>query len=53
MGKGEYLAINLFAHCASSQFVIQVIRLAIHSGSLQHNKMGEWVMEIDYGTTSA
>ena len=53
MGKGEYLDNYLFAHYTSSQFVIQVICMAIHSGTLQHNKMGGWIKGFNFGTTSA
>ena len=53
MGKGEYLDNYLLAHYASSAFVVYVICMVIHSGSLQRVKMGRWIMEINYGTTSA
>lgn len=53
MGKGEYLDNYLLAHYTSSAFVIYVICMAIHSGSLQHNKMGRWIKGINFVTTSA
>ena len=53
MGKGEYLDNYLLAHYASSAFVIYVICMAIHSGSLQYNKMGRWIKGFNFGSTSA
>ena len=53
MGKGEYLGNYLLAHYASSAFVIYVICVAIHFCTLQHNKMGRWIMGFNYGSTSA
>lgn len=53
MGKGEYLDNYLLANYAFAAFVIYVICMAIHSGSLQHNKMGRWIMGFIFGSTSA
>jgi hypothetical protein len=53
MGKEEYLDNYLLAHYTSSAFAIYVICMAIHFGSLQHNKMGRWIMGFNVGSTSA